>query len=338
MTTPVSQLQSHLHPTLRVQIATLFEDLDDEISSGSYINSLGQAQSSDSLRTPFASNSPVATRSVGALSSASSPLSSQTPNAVALSQTVSSDTLPPAAKAPRPSKVSGGPQPLATHSASSSESASGSGGHKSPPPPATAVTRGRSQPLARPHRAAVRAVLSMPCNTIPEDDRAEFDPLPPFVSTPTPASPGPPEAAPASKADTGGKAAAVRGSASIYDDIQQRRVAKVEGAAAAAQALHPDDGMHADCAGDAHTSGRGSAGRVEASGDAAGRSAGAERAGAAAPEQGGQGTAADGAPRRGESGEGRSAAGGDLSGDDSSEGGTWHEPGVPVQVSGLPRL
>lgn len=46
----------------------------------------------------------------------------------------------------------------------------------------SARSRLGGKPLARPHRAAVRAVISMPCDPIPEDKRSDFPMLPPFVS------------------------------------------------------------------------------------------------------------------------------------------------------------
>lgn len=242
-------LRTHPYP---VQVATLFDDLDDEVSSGSYINSLGQAQMSDSLRAPFPLDAPLPTASVGALSASSGAPATPTPNAVSLSQTLSSpgDTLHEPASAPQTQaaaaaeavpmsgKVSGGGAlPLATRSTSSSGTASGPGSHRSGGVPAAAApaARLRTQPLVRPHRAAVRAVLSMPCDTIPEDQRAEFDPLPPFVSSGARASKGAAAVSLGSLEAAGSHGdfgtVAVSGG-SVYDVIQKKRVAKLEGAAA----------------------------------------------------------------------------------------------------------
>lgn len=240
-----------------VQVATLFDDLDEEISTGSYINSLGQPHASSSLRAPFPLTEPVPAASVGALSESSGAPATPTPNAVAMSQTLSSDTLHPPPRFPPAHPVAAGPaaaaagtapgepMPLTTHSISSSgtpsgtpsDSASGLGSIRSGSLlTAAAAARLRTQPLVRSHRAAVRAVLSMPCDTIPEGQRAAYVPLPPFVSSgalrakSSAAAVSPPDSAPASRDSPGIGAVAAAGT-SVYDVIQKKRIAKVEGAA-----------------------------------------------------------------------------------------------------------
>lgn len=240
-----------------VQVTTLFDDLDEEISTGSYINSLGQPQMSDSLRSPFPLTAPAPAPSVGALSESSSARSTPTPNAVTMSQTLSSDTLHPPPRFPPATPVAatptaaaagtarGEPMALTTHSISVSGTPSGTASGSASGPgsiktgsllAAAAAARLRAQPLVRSHRAAVRAVLSMPCDPIPEDQRAAYVPLPPFVSSgarrakSTAAAVGPPDSAPASRGAPG-VAGGAAGGASVYDIIQKKRIAKVEGAA-----------------------------------------------------------------------------------------------------------
>eukprot|EP00892_Ulva_mutabilis_P012772 jgi/Ulvmu1/9868/UM057_0022.1 len=192
------------------QVKTLFEDLNEEIWTGQYINSVGQPQDSASLDRPppdsDAWDSSAALSSSASHDGASSssypsrPFSrhifaarDEDPSAAAGPHQPPSpnDFTPPRSARmgsripPRPSNPAT-PAQQAQHINSGIAAAVYSAAAESILGPRTRA-RLQSQPLARPHRAAVRAVLSMPCDTIPEDERAEFAPLPPFVSAESPA-------------------------------------------------------------------------------------------------------------------------------------------------------
>eukprot|EP00892_Ulva_mutabilis_P012771 jgi/Ulvmu1/9867/UM057_0021.1 len=240
------------------QVQTLFNDLEDEIQSGKYINSQGQPQDSTTLNTPPAaaavwSTTTSAPSTANTLSSTTSSYPSQpfvrhvfaphdaAPDsgaaaAAAATPPQSGDSAASAgrvsrgraAKPPRPPRLPPAPPGhpnSGSGTAAAAYSAVSSCAH---------VPRGRVkapvQQLVRPHRAAVRAVLSMPCVTIPEEERAEFSPLPPFVSAQSP-SPTPREASKASgdtqHADAPGAAPDLAPASLSADDMADGQVASM---------------------------------------------------------------------------------------------------------------
>lgn len=184
-----------------MQIVTLLTDLDEEIASRMYINSQGEPQPSGVLRRPLPRPSaplapaPVPPRLSPGIAPAIPPIShsASAPLCTAASRTASRG----------PAHHSGPLSSAASRTVSDSGTAAATANPRAPSalfyssethPPffsaggLAAVFAGRtglpvrrlsSQSIVRPHRAAVRAVLSMPCHTIPEDERAEFAPPPP---------------------------------------------------------------------------------------------------------------------------------------------------------------
>ena len=195
---------------LDVQIQTLFRDLTEEIRSGQYINSLGNPQASVAFVVPpatpasaMATDGPLISMPHN-FSSASNPSHSSSlpshrvspppltpanaytglvspPGSGGSRSRAARPPLPPRLAAPPPGHPSSGSGTAAAVYSPVGVSALGHRGRAGGLPLA----------LARPHRDAVRAVLSMPCDTIPEDDRADFAPLPPFSWSVATASPAP---------------------------------------------------------------------------------------------------------------------------------------------------
>ena len=149
-----------------VQVVTLLADLDDEMTGGTYIDSSGDTQTTAALAGGLAR----AAASANAVS-----------NAVLTGDISVRATSHKTGGAPAASRAS-----TAFHSVTSIErsapgtaSGSGAGGALNMP------RRPRPPPAVRPHRAAVRAVLSSPCNPIPEHGHAAMPPLPrPSIESP----------------------------------------------------------------------------------------------------------------------------------------------------------
>lgn len=139
-----------------VQVSTLLGDLEEEFASGTYIDSNGESQDTGAL----ARGLEVATKTASATSAAvaTGELKS-TGVAIAANGAAKPTKTGPGATPPFVSAASG-PSKSQPRTTDSSKAASG---------PLTLPRRLQSQPLALPHRAAVRAVLSSPCNPIPED-------------------------------------------------------------------------------------------------------------------------------------------------------------------------
>lgn len=148
-----------------MQVTTLLGDLEEETATGTYIDSNGETQDTMALmrgleaasKTASATSAAIVTgelRSTGVVLAAN--------GAVKPTKTGPGATPPFVSAASGPRKS----QPMTT-------SGSGVGG------PLTLPRRLRSQPLALPHRAAVRAVLSSPCNPIPEDGLVNVPSPPP---------------------------------------------------------------------------------------------------------------------------------------------------------------
>lgn len=182
-----------------MQVLTLLADLDDEIQTGQYINSAGQPEAAETINavpaaatwtttaTPPSTPGGHVTSSVHSSSSyPSQPFLRHVfapQHDAAVAQQMSEP--PP----PRMSRMHATALPRPPKAGASRASRSGSKQVAAEYSAAAAAVLGRrarsrmhSQPLARPHRAAVRAVISMPCDPIPEDERSEFPMLPPFVS------------------------------------------------------------------------------------------------------------------------------------------------------------
>lgn len=192
-----------------VQIVTLLNDLEEEIASRMFINSHGEPQPSGVLRQPLPTprTPSVSTRVPTEPALASPPLSHSA------SAPLSHVASRPGARGPAhhsgplsSSTADAAPANSRTPSALFYSSETHSPFFAGGIPGAFAertglpVRRLSSQSIVRPHRAAVRAVLSMPCHTIPEDERAEFAPPPPpqlsshvasaTLGSPTPRSSG----------------------------------------------------------------------------------------------------------------------------------------------------
>lgn len=176
-----------------VQVTTLFNDLHDEVRTGQYINSVGQPAASSSLNSVPSSGAwePAASKSAlhpsqprsGSGRALAPAHAAPLPTATETRMRVTKQGLPPR---PPGHPNSDGGSSAAGYSPAAAVGGGGRGGGGWP--------RGhpRPQQLARSHRAAVRDVLSMPFDTMPEDARAEFPPLPPFLSAqePPPMHPG----------------------------------------------------------------------------------------------------------------------------------------------------
>lgn len=194
---------------VRMQVVTLFADLEEEIKTGQYINAVGQPQDAATLNSvpPNAvagsSSAPLTSGALTSRSTSSYPSQAFVrhmfaPGAQSDAATSSAGAAQPAppTHAPdaygmpsaRASRVQSPLPPRPPNPASPRKARSNSGvvtTYKTASGPAgSSCTRPRlgRKPLARPHRAAVRAVISMPCDPIPEDKRSDFPMLPPFVS------------------------------------------------------------------------------------------------------------------------------------------------------------
>ena len=189
--------RSHPVPHWRAhaQVNTLFNDLDDEVQSGLYINSAGQPQDTAILNYVLADSTrvhgEVLPRSPHAPSSPSSdppqPLPRRAvPVLSSLAHSAAADGLSPAHVSPRTTNR----RPLPPMQSASGAQQSSTPAAVAPHSSVVVYTHARgNRPVRpmRPHRAAVRAVLptlpTLPCGPIPENSRADFDP------------PGPPGAA-----------------------------------------------------------------------------------------------------------------------------------------------
>ena len=207
-----------------VQVETLLNDLEEEIQTGQYINSLGQPQDAAILNTAHGQDdvwgtmsAPLTSGTLGPHSTSSYPSQPFARHVFDPLDTPGGDDAAPelqlrSGDAPPPAPV---PSPATRIPGRPGNPRSGSGlAAAAYGAAATSILGPRArirmtQPLARPHRAAVRAVLSMPCDTIPEDERAEFEPPPPFVSVHSP----PPSRHVAGAADVGRQSAAGDGRA-----------------------------------------------------------------------------------------------------------------------------
>lgn len=203
-----------------MQVTTLFEDLNEEILTGQYINSVGQPQVSETLNSPlldadaWESSVALSTGTAGPPSISSYPSQPFSRHVFNAAGALASATLPPPPPPPAtrpPSRIpprSTNPTGAAAQHSASGIAAAMYGAAAEAILGPRSRARLHSQPLARPHRAAVRAVLSMPCDPIPEGERAEFPPLPPFVSADSPAGTGRVSAEPAVGAPTAAAPAA----------------------------------------------------------------------------------------------------------------------------------
>eukprot|EP00892_Ulva_mutabilis_P012770 jgi/Ulvmu1/9866/UM057_0020.1 len=199
------------------QVRTLLSDLNEEVQTGQYINAIGQPQDCSTLNAPLvdaawdartiSSSAAFTPASIPSYPSHSFPrhlldVAAPAPAPAPLPAAHPPCPMPPAPlpmplspaapdgvpPGPGPGRMQWRPPPRPHKPAPPGHPGSGArtaAAVYSPLASAPIAPRPRArmmQPLTRPHRAAVRAVLSMPCDTIPEDERAEFAPLPPFVS------------------------------------------------------------------------------------------------------------------------------------------------------------
>lgn len=164
-----------------LQVVTLMNDLDDEITSGTYIDSNGEGQGAAVLTRGLESAAKAASATSTAI--ATGDLASVGP-AVSYQATAQAKSGKSAAAPSHPSAALTPPFVSASSAPRRGSASGGSNSAAQPPSPLILPRRLQSQPLALPHRAAVRAVLSSPCNPIPEHGQDAASPPPaPVAST-----------------------------------------------------------------------------------------------------------------------------------------------------------
>eukprot|EP00892_Ulva_mutabilis_P008546 jgi/Ulvmu1/6063/UM027_0041.1 len=148
------------------QVVTLLNDLEDEITTGSYIDSNGEGQDAGTLSRGLEAATKAASATSAAIRTAE--LTSAGPS---LLRPAPQQQLKSAANPGGPAHTSAAhTPPFVSASSGPRRSGSSSGvAHNGSGSALILPRRLQSQPLVLPHRAAVRAVLSSPCNPIPED-------------------------------------------------------------------------------------------------------------------------------------------------------------------------